>query len=78
MTTPLQSPETKKVLLMTLIDDMTAAAIDRSSQSHIQFLDLRKQLIALIDKYAEEDRQRIDAVKEAMKCFTSSPYFNCK
>jgi len=60
-----------------MIDDMTAAAIDRNSQSHIQFLDLRSQLITLIDEYATEDRERIDAVRNAIKCLNEvKPHFN--
>jgi len=72
----LESPETRKVTLMTMIDDMTAAAVAHTGQSHLQFIDLRSQLIVLIDKYATEDRERIDAVKEAMKHLNVvKPYF---
>jgi hypothetical protein len=79
MTNTLESPETKKKLLLTLIDDMTAAAIDRTSQSHILFIDLRSQLITLIDRYAEEEREHIDAVKAAMKCLNEvKPHFAYK
>lgn len=67
MATQLESPESKKVILMSLIDDMTAAAIDRSTQGHLQFLQLRTQLIEMIDQYAKEDRERITAVKAAIK-----------
>lgn len=74
---PLESPETKKVTLITMIDDMTAAAINRTGQSHLQFIDLRSQLITLIDQYAIEDRERINAVKNAMKCLNEvKPHFN--
>lgn len=59
-------PENKKKILMSLIDDMTAAAIDHSSQGYNQFLHCRSELIEVIDKYMHEDQQRIDfAVKLA-------------
>lgn len=54
------SPEHKKKVLMSLIDDMTAAAVDRSSQGYNQFLQCRSELIETIDKYMEEDRKRIE------------------
>lgn len=57
---PIIQPEHKKKILMSLIDDMTAAAIDRSSQGYSQFLHCRSELIEVIDQYMEEDRQRID------------------
>lgn len=63
----LESPENKKVILMSLIDDMTASAIDRSTQGHLQFLQLRTQLIETIDQYAKEERKQIDAIKAAIK-----------
>lgn len=53
-------PEQKKKVLMSLIDDMTAAAVDRSSQGYSQFLQCRSELIETIDKYMEEDRKRIE------------------
>lgn len=58
--TPITQPQEKKVVLMNLIDDMTAAAIDRSSQGYSQFLYCREQLVGTIDKYMQEDQQRID------------------
>jgi hypothetical protein len=64
----LECPETRKITLMNMIDDMTAAAIAHTSQSHIQFLEIRSQITNLIDKYAIEDRQRIDAIQSALKC----------
>ena len=45
---------------MNLIDDMTAAALDRSSQGYSQFLQCRSELIEVIDQYMEEDRERIE------------------
>jgi hypothetical protein len=56
---PALCPDHKKKILMSLIDDMTAAAIDRSSQGYSQFLHCRSELIEVIDTYMEEDRQRI-------------------
>ena len=56
---PVTCPEHKKKILMSLIDDMTAAALDRSSQGYSQFLHCRSELIEVIDNYMEEDRQRI-------------------
>ena len=53
-------PIHKKKILMSLIDDMTAAALDRSSQGYSQFLHCRSELIEVIDTYMEEDRQRIE------------------
>ena len=63
------SPETKKLILMNLIDDMTAAAVDRTSQSHIQFIQIRTELINTIDAYVKEDRKRINAIKAAAAIF---------
>lgn len=53
-------PTEKKKILMSLIDDMTAAAVDHSSQGYSQFLQCRSELIEVIDKYMEEDRRRIE------------------
>ena len=66
------SPETKKLILMNLIDDMTAAAVDRTSQSHIQFIQIRTELINTIDAYVKEDRKRINAIKAAAAIFNES------
>jgi hypothetical protein len=57
----------KKNALMSLIDDMTAAAVDRSSQGHIQFLELRNELMAKIDDFYREDEHRNEVVKLVMK-----------
>ena len=54
------TPEERKQELMQLIDDMTASAIDRSSQGYTQFLHYRNQLIRVIDTHAEEDRKRVE------------------
>ena len=56
----LTPPEEKKRHLLNLIDDMAAAAIDRSSQGYTQFLFCRQQMLNLIDKYMKEDQMRID------------------
>lgn len=53
-------PEHKKKILMSLIDDMTAAALDRSSQGYSQFLHCRSELIEVIDSYMKEDQMRMD------------------
>lgn len=60
--TPVLCPEHKKKILMSLIDDMTAAALDRSSQGYNQFLHCRSELIEIIDTYMEEDKKRIECV----------------
>ena len=57
---PIIQPQHKKKILMSLIDDMTAAALDRSSQGYGQFLQCRSELIEVIDQYMEEDRERIE------------------
>lgn len=54
------TPEEKKQVLMQLVDDMTASAIDRSSQGYSQFLMYRNELISVIDKFMEEDRKRVE------------------
>ena len=53
-------PSEKKQILMTLIDDMTAAAIDHSAHGYSQFLHCRGELVSAIDKYMQEDQERID------------------
>lgn len=53
-------PEHKKQILMSLIDDMTAAALDRSSQGYSQFLQCRGELVEIIDRYMKEDQMRLD------------------
>lgn len=58
-----KTPEEKKIALLQVIDDMTAAAIDRSSQGYSQFLQYRNDLIALIDSYAKEDESRTEFAK---------------
>ena len=64
MNTSLQ--QQKKHVLMNLIDDMAAAALDRSSQGYSQFLNYRKDLISLVDIYMEEDRERLEFVSSTM------------
>ena len=59
----LESPENKKVILMNLIDAMTAAA---GSQSYIQFIELRSKLIKVIDANTQEDIKRIETVKSVV------------
>ena len=54
------TPEERKQELMQLVDDMTAAAIDRSSQGYTQFLYYRNQLIKVIDTHVEQDQKRIE------------------
>ena len=48
----------KKDILINMIDDMTAAIMDRSSQGYSRFLDSRSQLIKLLETYAEEDKKK--------------------
>ena len=60
------TPAQKKQALMNLIDDMTASALDRTSQGYSQFLHYRGELIALVDSYMEEDRMRMDFVYSTM------------
>lgn len=48
----------KKDILIAMIDDMTAAIMDRSSQGYSRFLDSRSQLIKLLETYAEEDKKK--------------------
>ena len=48
----------KKDMLINMIDDMTAAIMDRSSQGYSRFLDSRSQLIKLLETYAEEDKKK--------------------
>ena len=49
------APEEKKKILMSLIDDMTAAALDRSSQGYNQFLHCRSELIEVVDSFVRDD-----------------------
>ena len=53
-------PTHKKEILMNMIDDMTAAAVDKSSHGYQQFLQCRAELIETIDRYMEEDRKRLE------------------
>lgn len=48
----------KKDILIAMIDDMTAAIMDRSSQGYSRFLDSRSQLIKLLESYAENDKKK--------------------
>ena len=59
------SPQERKSTLILLIDDMTAAALDRSGQGYTQFLQCRNQLLKTIDSYVEEELKR-DALAQLM------------
>lgn len=51
---------------MNLVDDMTAAAVDRSPHGYINFLQLRKELVSIIDAFYKEDHIRSETVKKVM------------
>lgn len=70
-------PEHKKKILMSLIDDMAAAALDRSSQGYSQFLQCRSELIEVIDKYMQEDQLRIDFASSIADQLTKIFEFEC-
>ena len=70
------SPQERKTTLILLIDDMTAAALDRSGQGYTQFLQCRDQLLKTIDNYVETDLKR-DALIEDILCNTEK-YINEK
>lgn len=70
-------PEHKKKILMSLIDDMTAAALDRSSQGYSQFLYCRSELIEVIDKYMREDQMRIDFALNIVNQVNEIFQFDC-
>ena len=57
------TPDEKKKALIQLIDDMTGAAIDHSSQGYTQFLHYRNELIRVIDEHTEQDKKRIEFAK---------------
>ena len=63
------TPEEKKAVLLQLIDDMTAAAIDRTPQGYSQFLECRNNLIKVIDNYAMEDKARIEFAESIFSKF---------
>jgi len=71
-------PEDKKKMLMTVIDDMTAAALDKSSQGYSQFLEYRNQMIQIIDTFMQEDKERIafalDVAEKVEKIFNPKLY----
>lgn len=54
------TPQEKKTIFIALIDDMTAAAVDRSAQGYTQFLQCRNELIRTIDSFVEADQRRED------------------
>lgn len=62
---------------MSLIDDMTAAALDRSSQGYSQFLHCRSELIAIIDSYMREDQMRIDFARDFQFKLNQIFQFDC-
>ena len=68
-----QNPHEKKMILISLIDDMTAAAVDRSGQGYSQFLQCRSELLKTIDAYIEVDIKR-DALAESIS-HNISQYF---
>ena len=70
-------PEQKKKILMSLIDDMTAAALDRSSQGYSQFLHCRSELIEVIDTYMKEDQLRVDFALSVAKQVNEIFQFDC-
>ena len=70
-------PEHKKKILMSLIDDMTAAALDRSSQGYSQFLHCRSELIEVIDTYMKEDQMRVDFALNVAKQVNEIFQFDC-
>ena len=72
------SPHEKKRHLLNMIDDMTAAAIDRSSQGYTQFLFCRQQMLNLIDKYMKEDQMRIDFALDIQSKLNEYFKFDCK
>lgn len=62
---------------MSLIDDMAAAALDRSSQGYSQFLHCRSELIEVIDSYMREDQVRIDFALNVAKQVNDIFQFDC-
>ena len=62
---------------MSLIDDMTAAALDRSSQGYSQFLHCRSELIEVIDSYMKEDQLRMDFALNVAKQVNEIFQFDC-
>lgn len=58
------TPHQKKDTLILLIDDMTAAAIDRSSQGYANFLQCRNQLLNTIDSLIQIDLKREAIAKQ--------------
>jgi hypothetical protein len=61
------TPSDKRTVLISLIDDMTAAAIDRSSQGYSQFLQCRNELLKTIDGFVEADDKRNAAASDIAK-----------
>jgi hypothetical protein len=70
------TPEEKKIALLQLIDDMTAAALDHSSQGYAQFLQYRNNLIQLIDAHSKEDKNHSDFARSIFGKFDE--YFPAK
>ena len=71
------APQEKKKILMSLIDDMTAAALDRSSQGYSQFLHCRSELIEVIDSFMREDEARIKFAVYVAEEIERIFYFKC-
>jgi hypothetical protein len=69
---PMTHPDEKKEILMNLIDDMTAAAVDRTSQGYQQFLHCRTLLIQTIDNYLKQDKQRLDLTQSIVQQITDA------
>ena len=67
----------KKKILMSLIDDMTAAAVDRSSHSYLQFLECRSKLIEVVDMFMKEDEERILFAKNVYQQIEKIFNFSC-
>jgi hypothetical protein len=70
------TPEEKKVILLQLIDDMTASALDHRAQGYNQFLQYRNNLIQLIDTYALEDKKHVEFARSMFSKFDE--YFPSK
>lgn len=65
------TPAEKKAALCTMIDNLTACAIDRSAQSFQMFLEYRTQLFEMIEKYQEEDEDKIKFLQEVHSALMS-------
>lgn len=65
-------PDHKKKILMSLIDDMAAAAIDKTGHGYQQFLQCRTELMETIDRYMEEDKKRLELTQSIAQQIVSS------